>query len=102
LKDGANPDFYSSQENKGMLSDGAVSYNGIDQDQNLRLELGFQSGVDTQLFKSWGTLILWSNRSLPYLMLNATLCYNDRRMNNAKYMIIQVESEKRYSFDIST
>jgi len=101
LKDGANPNFYSSQEHKGMLSNGAISYNGIDRDQNLRLELDFQSGVATQLFRSWGTLILWSNSSLPYLMLNATLCDKDRRVNNAKYMLIQVEPEKRYSFDIS-
>jgi hypothetical protein len=101
LKDGANPEFYSSQEHKGVLSNGAVSYNGIDRDRNLRLELDFQSGVGTQLFKSWGTLILWSDRSLPYLMLNATLCDKDRRVNNAKYMLIQVEPEKLYSFDIS-
>jgi len=101
LKDGANPDFNSSQEHKGVLSEGAVSYNGIDRDQNFRLELDFQSGVGTQLFRSWGTLILWSDSSLPYLMLNATLCDKDHRVNNAKYMLIQVEPEKLYSFDIS-
>jgi hypothetical protein len=101
LKDGANPDFYSSQEHKGVQSDSVVSSNGIDLDQNLRLELDFQSGVGTQLFRSWGTLILWSDSSLPYLMLNATLYYKDRRVNNAKYVLIQVEPEKRYSFDIS-
>lgn len=84
--------------NQGQNVDQGYS---IDQYQNLRLELDFQSEAGSNLFRSWGDLILWSNRSLPYLVLNATLCYKDHPVNKAKYMLMQIEPGRKYSFDIS-
>ncbi len=95
LKDNPDLDRESGQGNYIDLG------NSADQDQNLHLELDFQSGVGNYLFRSWGALILWSNSSLPYLVLDATLRNKNRQVNEAKYMLMQVEPGKKYSFDIS-
>jgi hypothetical protein len=95
---------YSEPENAFNESgshDHKIQKDCISRDPNLRLELDFQSEVGQKLFHTWGSLMLWSETSLPYLVLNATLCNGDLKVNMAKYMLIKVDPAKKYSFDIS-
>lgn len=100
-KDNGGQDSSSGQDHNVVPGNSTAQENIIDPDPNLLLELDFQSGVGNHLFRSWGILILWSNRSLPYLVLNATLCNEDHQVDKAKCMLMQIEPGKKYSFDIS-
>jgi hypothetical protein len=69
-------------------------------DRSLRLDLDFLPEVTGATFHTGGDLVLWGNTTLPYLMLNATLWRSGLLVEKAKYMLIQVEPGKKYSFDI--
>jgi hypothetical protein len=73
----------------------------IADDSNLRLELDFQSEVGENSFHAVGTVVLRSDASLPYIVLNASLWNGDRRIEKVKYMLINVEPGTINSFDIS-
>jgi hypothetical protein len=70
-------------------------------DPRMRLELDFKPAVSRTLFSLSGDLVLWGNTTLPYLMLNATLWGRGLCVEKARYMLIQVEPGKKYTFDIS-
>lgn len=81
------------------------SYNTTKKDNSLldprmSLELDFQPKVGRTLFSLSGNLILWGNTTIPYLMLNATLWGNGLLVEKAKYMLINVEPTRKYTFDI--
>lgn len=67
----------------------------------MRLEIDYDSAVSSSLFRTKGCLVLLSNRSLPYLILNATLLRSGRPVSSTKYMMIEIEPNKEDSFDIS-
>lgn len=67
----------------------------------IRLEIDYDSAVSSSLFRTKGCLVLWGNRSLPYLILNATLLMSGRPVSSTKYMMIEIEPNKEDSFDIS-
>lgn len=69
-------------------------------DPRMRLELDFQPKVSRTLFSLSGNLVLWGNTTIPYLMLNATLWGKGLLVEKAKYMLINVEPTKKYTFDI--
>lgn len=69
-------------------------------DRSLRLDIDFLPEVTGATFHASGDLVLWGNTTLPYLMLNATLWRSGLLVEKAKYMLIQVEPGKKYSFDI--
>lgn len=83
-----------SSEGNRVLKD-SVPY-----DRNLRLDLDFLPEVTGATFHAGGDLVLWGNTTLPYLMLNATLWRRGLLVEKARYMLIQVEPGKKYSFDI--
>ncbi|HWQ21015.1 MAG TPA: Ada metal-binding domain-containing protein [Methanotrichaceae archaeon] len=72
-----------------------------DNNSSIRLDLSFESEIDNALFRTWGKAILWSKRPLPYLLLNATLLHDGSAIGQARYLLIDVEPLKDYSFDIS-
>ena len=41
------------------------------------------------------------NSSLAYLMLNATLCQGEKEQLNTKYLLMQIEPNRDYSFEIT-
>ena len=87
---------------KEPSSDGnTASKNNASIDPRTRLELDFKPKVSRTLFSLTGDLVLWGNTTLPYLMLNATLLGRGLRVGKARYMLIQVEPGKKYTFDIS-
>lgn len=67
----------------------------------VRLEIDYDSEVSSRFFKARGCLVLWGNRSLPYLVLNATLLKSGRPVSSTKYMMIEIEPNRENSFDIS-
>lgn len=83
-----------SSEGNGVLKD------SMPDDRGLRLDLDFLPEVTGATFHAGGDLVLWGNTTLPYLMLNATLWRSGLLVEKSKYMLIQVEPGKKYSFDI--
>lgn len=65
------------------------------------LEIDYDSEVSSSLFKSKGYLMLQGNRSLPYLILNATLLKAGKPISSTKYMMMEIEPNRENSFDIS-
>ncbi|MHB8119037.1 MAG: hypothetical protein ACYDHX_09980 [Methanothrix sp.] len=45
--------------------------------------------------------MLPGNSSLAYLMLNATFCQGEREQFNTKYLLMQIEPNRDYSFEIT-
>lgn len=67
----------------------------------VRLEVDYDSELNSCLFKARGSLVLWGNRSLPYLLLNTTLLKDGRPLCSTKYMMIDVTPNRDVSFEIS-
>jgi len=65
------------------------------------MEVSFDPGVSGRLFKVAGGLALSGNRSVPYLLLNATLLKGGRPLCSTKYLMIEVGSGRDCSFEIS-
>jgi hypothetical protein len=66
------------------------------------LQMDFVADVKSDLFCARGKVLLMGNGSLPYLMLNATLVGDGRAsLMRTKYLLIQLEPNRDYSFDIS-
>lgn len=67
----------------------------------VRLEIDYDSELGSRLFKAKGSLVLWGNRSFPYILLNATLLKDGRPLCSTKYMMIDVMPNRDSSFEIS-
>ena len=72
-----------------------------DQLANPRLQMDFDAELRSGLFCVRGDLMLPGNNSLAYLMLNATLCQGERELFFTKYLLMQIEPNRDYSFEIS-
>jgi hypothetical protein len=68
--------------------------------QVLEAEMDFNSEVGSTLFRASGDLTLWGNSNLPYVVLNATLCRDGQPVTSARYMLIDVQSNRDYGFEI--
>lgn len=67
-----------------------------------QLQMDFVADVKSDLFCARGKVLLMGNGSLPYLMLNATLVGDGRAPPvRTKYLLMQLEPNRDYSFDIS-
>jgi hypothetical protein len=66
-----------------------------------RLWMDFDTQISNNLFCVRGNVVLTSTNSLPYLLLNATLCQGSQVIKSTKYLMLQVEPDKDYSFEIS-
>jgi hypothetical protein len=73
----------------------------IEEASPVRMEINFDPEVSGRLFRVKGSLALSGGRPLPYLLLNATLLKDGRPLCSTKYMMIEVEPGKDYSFEIS-
>lgn len=63
-------------------------------------EMDFNSEVSSTLFRASGDLMLWGNSTLPYVILNATLRREGQPVTSARYMLIDVRSNRDYGFEI--
>ena len=66
-----------------------------------RLQMDFDSEVNSHLFRVWGDLAIFGNRSLPYLMLNATLREGGKTLQSTKYLMIDLQPGGDHSFEIA-
>jgi hypothetical protein len=72
-----------------------------DQSTNPRLQMDFDAELRSDLFCVRGNIMLPGNSSLAYLMLNATLRRGEREQFNTKYLLMQIEPNRDYSFEIA-
>jgi len=89
----------SGEDLSGQVLSGAVLFRGSGDLPGI--DMDFESFVSNTLFRTRGTLILRSDASLPYLLLNATLWDGDLLLESTRYMIIDLEPGRSCSFDIS-
>jgi hypothetical protein len=66
-----------------------------------RLQLDFDAEVSSLLFRVQGNLMMHSNVSLPYLILNATLHEGKRPLKSIRYMMIDAKPNQNHVFEIS-
>ena len=72
-----------------------------DQPANPRLQMDFDAELRSDLFSVRGNIMLPGNSSLAYLMLNATLCQGKKEQFSTKYLLMQIEPNRDYSFEIT-
>jgi hypothetical protein len=71
------------------------------QPANPRLQMNFDSELRSDLLSVRGNIMLPGNSSLAYLMLNATLWQGKKEQFNTKYLLMQIEPNRDYSFEIT-
>ena len=90
---------------KGPQLSQAPSFGAEDQQLeglSSHLQMDFEAEVKSNLFCVRGKVLLLGNGSLPYLMLNATLVRDGRApLMRTKYLLMQIEPNRDYSFEIS-
>ena len=72
-----------------------------DQAANQRLQMDFDAELRSDLLSVRGNIMLPGNSSLAYLMLNATLCQGKKELFNTKYLLMQIDPNRDYSFEIT-
>lgn len=78
-----------------------ITSDRIEEASLILMEINFDPEVSGRLFRVKGGLTISGNRSLPYLLLNATLLKDGRPLCSTRYMMIEVEPGRDCSFDIS-
>lgn len=66
-----------------------------------RLEVDFIPEVADDLFRAEGDVVIWSNASLPYLIMDAMLYNSGRRIDDVRYMMMDIEPCEARHFEIS-
>jgi len=57
--------------------------------------------LDIDLFSLRGNVVLTGNGTLPYLLLNATLRQGKASISSTKYLLMRLETNRDYSFEIA-
>jgi hypothetical protein len=78
----------------------SVTPSTVPQDQPA-MQMDFDAELRSDLFSVRGNIMLPGNSLLAYLMLNATLCQGEREQFNTKYLLMQIEPNRDYSFEIT-
>jgi len=63
--------------------------------------MDFDSELSSDLFCVRGNIMLPGNSSIAYLLLNATLCQGSTAQFGTKYLLMELEPEQDYSFEIA-
>jgi len=72
-----------------------------DQQVNQCLQMDFDAELRSDLFGMRGNIMYPGNSSLAYLMLNATLRRGEVVQFSTKYLLMQIEPNRDYSFEIT-
>jgi hypothetical protein len=78
----------------------SVTPSTVPQDQPA-MQMDFDAELRSDLFCVRGNIMLPGNSSLAYLMLNATLRQGEKEQFNTKYLLMQIEPNRDYSFEIT-
>jgi len=66
-----------------------------------RLRMEIEPQLRSDLFSLQGDAVLTGNGTLPYLMLNATLRQGKATVVSTKYLLLDLEPDRDYSFEIA-
>ncbi len=80
---------------------GSTPQLAVEKSSTSRLDIDFTSEVSEDLFRTEGDIVLWSNASLPYLMIDAELQNGSQRIDDIRYMMMDIEPTKDQHFEIS-
>lgn len=80
---------------------GSTPLQAVEKSGQISLDVDFTPEVSDDLFSTEGSIVLWSNATLPYIMIDAMLQNGSRRIDDAKYMVMNVEPSKGQHFEIS-
>jgi hypothetical protein len=78
----------------------SVPPSAVPQDQPA-IQMDFDAELRNDLFGVRGNIMLSGNNSLAYLMLNATLCQGGKEQFSTKYLLMQIEPNLDYGFEIT-
>jgi hypothetical protein len=73
----------------------------VDQPKKLPLQMDFDSDLCSDFFCVRGNIMLPAGSSLAYVLLNATLCQGSEVQFGTKYLLMELEPEQDYSFEIA-
>ncbi|MGA9098687.1 MAG: hypothetical protein WB392_07115, partial [Methanotrichaceae archaeon] len=80
---------------------GSTTQQAVENGSPTHLDVDFAPEVSDDLFRTEGDIILWNNASLPYLMIDAVLQNGSQRIDDIKYMMMDIEPSKDQHFEIS-
>ena len=80
---------------------GSTTQQAVENGSPTHLDVDFAPEVSEDLFRTEGDIILWNNASLPYLMIDAVLQNGSQRIDDIKYMMMDIEPSKDQHFEIS-
>ncbi len=66
-----------------------------------QLKMEIDPNLDIDLFSLRGNVVLTGNGTLPYLLLNATLRQGKASISSTKYLLMRLETNRDYSFEIA-
>jgi hypothetical protein len=72
-----------------------------DQPADSGMQMDFDVELHSDLFSLRGNIMLPGNSSLAYLMLNATLRQEGKERFNTKYLLMQIDPNRDYRFEIT-
>jgi len=81
-------------------SEFSVASSAVSQNQSA-MQMDFDVELRSDLFGVRGNIMLPGNSSLAYLMLNATLRQGEKQQFSTKYLMMQIDPNRDYSFEIS-
>jgi len=81
-------------------SEFSVASSAVSQNQPA-MQMDFDVELRSDLFGVRGNIMLPGNSSLAYLMLNATLRQGEKLQFSTKYLMMQIDPNRDYSFEIS-
>ncbi len=73
----------------------------VDQLENLPLQMDFDSELSSDLFCVRGNIMQPGNSGLAYILLNASLFQGSIAQFDTKYLLMELEPEQDYSFEIA-
>jgi len=66
-----------------------------------QLKMEIDPNLDSDLFSLRGNVVLTGNGTLPYLLLNATLRQGKASISSTKYLLMRLETNRDYGFEIA-
>lgn len=85
----------------GTNTEGNIAPQAMERLGPVHLDIDFTPDVGDDLFRTEGSIILWSNATIPYLVIDAILWNGSQKLDDVRYMMMDVEPSKDQHFDIS-
>lgn len=80
---------------------GGITPHALEKSSPTYIDVDFAPEVSDNLFRTEGNIVLWSNASLPYLTIDAILCNKSLKIDDIKYIMMDLEPSRSQHFEIS-